>query len=77
MKLHYGKTTFPWRLTVSLPSIYTKESEIRAAQMGPVKQAYGVSFGQDRFIGIIIAGPVVTEQERVARPPSPSTREGQ
>ncbi|MQB09578.1 hypothetical protein DXT96_06875 [Agrobacterium sp. ICMP 6402] len=66
MKIHFGKTRFPWRLSIKLPSIYTRLHEYQSRQMTLIEQVYGISFGYKRFIGFVITGPIVIEESRAA-----------
>jgi len=77
MKIHYGTTTYPWRLMIRLPSVYSSGFEYATAQVGPISKVYGISFGHDRFIGFVIAGPVAIEESRKPTfKPGPDTCHG-
>lgn len=73
MKIHFWSTAFPWELRVQFPAIYAKGVEYRTYQHGGVRRAFGVSFGSNRFIGFIIAGPFAISEERIP-PHTPPTR---
>jgi hypothetical protein len=70
MKVHFGKTKFPWQLRVRLASLLTKEGTVSLTdyQKGDISRAYGISFGTDRFVGIVTAGPFVDQRVRHAPP---------
>lgn len=45
MKILIGITAQPWRL----------RTDVATAAMGAISRVYGISFGRDRFIGVIVA----------------------
>lgn len=66
IKVHFGKTRFPWELSIKLPSIYTKTHECQSHQVSVIDRVFGVSFGHKRFVGFIVSGPIVIKESRAA-----------
>ncbi|NTG73242.1 hypothetical protein G6M02_07850 [Agrobacterium rhizogenes] len=64
MKIHFGGTALPSRMTVVLPAIRSGNREYRSYRHIPIRSLFGVSIGERWFFGLMAFKGAVHEDCR-------------
>ncbi len=64
MKIHFGKTALPSRMTVVLPAIRSGSREYRSYHHLPIRSLFGISIGEHWFFGLMLFRGAVHEDFR-------------